>query len=148
MFQNTSKHFPVITHGPFMKYLGVGVSRADVMVTSSVLLAQRVCSRRGKLSLWYYVGVYLCNPKRRLPVGVQKFSHCFLGSKLLAQKLSDLEVFECTVVRRHFGSAHMFSLGFFGTDSMHTCPTCARHQERKQIKICLLPTFWINMAGY
>lgn len=37
MFWNTSKHFPVITHGPFMKYLGVGGSRADVMMTVSAL---------------------------------------------------------------------------------------------------------------
>lgn len=69
-------------------------------------LALRVCSRRGKLSLCYYMGVYLCKPKMRLPMGVRKFSYCFLGSKRLANKLSGLEVFEFTVVRKHSGPAH------------------------------------------
>lgn len=68
--------------------------------------------------MWYYVGVYLCKPKKRLPMGVWKFSHCFLGIKLLPNKLSGLEVFEFTVVGRHSGSAHMVSLGFFSMASM------------------------------
>lgn len=108
-------------------------------------LALRVCPRRGKLSLWHYVGVYLCKPKMRLPMGVWKFSHCFLGSKLLPNKLSGLEVFGFTVVGRHSGSAHMVSLGLL---VWPPCPICANHQEGKQIKMCVLPAFWINMTGY
>lgn len=51
-------------------------------------------------------------------MGVQKFSHCFLGSKLLANKLSLAGLFEFTVIRKHSGSVHMVSLGFVSMDSM------------------------------
>lgn len=57
-----------------------------------------------------------------------------------------MEVFEFTVVRRHSGSAHMVSLGFFSTASMHTLSYVCQPSRGKQIKMCVLPAFWINMT--
>jgi len=40
------------------------------------------------------MGVCLCKPKRRFRAGVRKFAYRFLDNKLLANKFSNLEIFD------------------------------------------------------
>lgn len=139
----------MITHGPFMKSLGVGGSRADVTVTGSVLPGAKGVLWEWDTQSLVWVCVFVSQIQDSPLVCGNLHTTSCMGSFWQISSLTWKSLAKFTTVRQCSGSAHVLSLGFVNIDSWWTLShVCVRKWEGRHLKMYALSMYFINMPTY